>query len=622
MRTCHLFLLLSVTSLSCQHSRGAWQHSEPGRADPKSERTIAQGRLVGFADENDTHAWLGIPYAEPPVGARRWKAPAPPAAWTGTRPALQFGAACPQFGNRTLDIPGDQIDRVVGSEDCLTLNVWTPRFEPGAVPAGPDRLPVMVWIHGGGNTMGASSSYGMARNLIRHGVIAVTVNYRLGVLGWFHHPALHGEDASPEDRSGNYGTLDLIRALQWVRDNISAFGGDPGNVTLFGESAGGMNVFSLLVSPRAQGLFHRAISQSGIPFSNSLSQASHFTDDDAEPGGEGSSSELLAHLLVRDGLAKDREAAKAHLAKLGREEIASYLYAKSPADLLSMFRPFALGMYQAPYILRDGVVLPTEPFIDVLGDSQRYHAVPVILGTNRDEPKLFMAGDPEYVSMFLGLIPMIRDVGRYNRAASYGAQTWKALGADGPAARMRAAQGPSVYVYRFDWDEQPRNLFLDMSLLLGAAHATELPFVFHAVDVDPFGASTPENLPGRRALSAAMVSFWTTFARTGNPGRGPGGELPEWTPWDDSSPSAGKFLILDTPAGGGLRMASEPVTLDGLYERIAQDTSFQGRVREQCRQLAQTLQFALATGAGSPGDFQELGEGKCRDFTLEQLKSP
>jgi para-nitrobenzyl esterase len=479
----------------------------------------------------------------------------------------------------------------------------------------------MFWIHGGGNSMGSGSDYAMARNLAaRHGVIVVTVNYRLGVLGWFHHPALHGADSSPEDRSGNYGTLDLIRGLEWVKENIAAFGGDSGNVTIFGESAGGMNVYSLLVSPKARGLFHRAIAQSGFPSSTPLTAARNLVDD-AEPGITGSSNEVLVHLLVADGLAKDRAEAKARLAGMSAEETARYLHAKAPHELLSMFKGSTFGMYRSPDILRDGTVLPAEPFLQVMVDPARYNAVPAILGTNRDEAKLFMAANPRFVGKRLGLIPYVRDVAEYNRAATYMSDTWKVLGADLPATRMRAAQGPSVYVYRFEWDELPSRWPVDLGVLMGAAHAFEIPFVFHDLDTQLFGIGSKENRPGREVVAHAMSSYWAEFARTGSPGRGRAGDLPEWKPYEDSNLSADRLMIFDSPAGGGVRMSSLRMTPEDLTARVMRDAAFEGKPRERCLQFARMFNFVNATGYWSAEDFQRQSGSACQDFTPEQVRA-
>jgi len=617
-----LLLLMVLGCTACQTTRGVTQKAIPTTPDPQSERMIAQGRIVGVADSAATQAWVGVPFAEPPVGPLRWRAPVPPAPWQGVREATHVGEACPQFAGALAGSKAEP-GTIIGSEDCLTLNVWAPRFEPGAVPSGPERLPVMLWIHGGGNTLGTASFYWIARNLAaEQRVIIIAPNYRLGMLGWFHHPALYGAESSAEDRSGNYGTLDLIRALEWVKENAAAFGGDPGNVTIFGESAGGMNVFSLLVSPKAKGLFHRAISQSGLPSSASLVEASHLVDE-AEPGKPGSSAELLLSLLQQDGSAKDRAAAKAQAAGMSAEEISRYLRKKTPQELLAPFAKGSrtFGMYRVPNILRDGTVLPKEPFLEVLGDSKRYNAVPTVVGTNRDEMKLFMAGDPDYVGKLFGLIPHIKDVAKYNRLAAYMSDVWKALGADLPANRMRAAQGPSVYAYRFDWDEEPMRGPVDLSVLLGAAHGLEISFVFREFNADLFGINTDANLAGRQEVSAKMASYWTEFAKSGSPGKGRDGSLPEWKPWDNSSASAERMIIFDTTAGGGTRMSSQQVSVNALVEQLAQEAALKQAPLERCWQLAQGLQFMMGTGAWREEDFKTLGGGMCRDYTMQQALS-
>ena len=267
--------------------------------DAASRRRVAGGDVIGTSEPGGVHGWRGIPYACPPVGALRWRAPRPAAPWSGVFEARAHGAMAPQYADLLAGTPARQRGQVVGDEDCLTLNVFAPAFEPGAVPLADQRRAVMVWIHGGGNSVGTSATYDAARNYARHdGLVLVTVNYRLGVLGWFTHPALQeADDATPEERSGNFGTLDLISALQWVRDNIAAFGGDPGRVTIFGESAGGQNVLTLLASPLARGLFQRAIAQSPVAETFSIEQAVNGCDD-AQPGHRESSLEVTARLWV------------------------------------------------------------------------------------------------------------------------------------------------------------------------------------------------------------------------------------------------------------------------------------------------------------------------------------
>lgn len=420
----------------------------------------------------------------------------------------------------------------------------------------------MFWIHGGGNTIGTGNVYGFARNLaLKHGVVVVNVNYRLGVLGWFHHPALVTPDTTPEDASGNYGTLDLIAALQWVNANIESFGGDAGNVTVFGESAGGFNTFSVMASPLAKGLFHRAAIQSGIPGTRSMSEAWRLTDDE-DPGVSGSSSEIVLTQLLRDGSAKDRDDAKLKLAAMSADALSAYLRKLTPEQLIAPFKASGFGMYRSPALLRDGHVLPPVHLTQALATGPQ---VPVLLGTNRDEYKLFMALDPKYVSRFFGL--HIKDEAIYERDAAYVSQLWRAIGVDAPALALREAGAP-VYSYRFDWDDEPKSMFADLPKLLGAAHGLEIGFVFDDEDseFDPFGINTKENEEGRVKLARAMASYWVQFARTGNPGRGVDDALPEWLHSDDSH----RFQVLDTE----LRVEHGAQTLDALEQRLWSDTTF------------------------------------------------
>lgn len=229
-------------------------------ADASSTRTTPSGPIVGAAGDAGEHVWRGIPFAQPPTGDRRWRAAAPMPPWTDTREALTVGSPCPQYASPLGGVPGKE-GSVVGSEDCLYLNVYAPRFAAKDVPAGAQRLPVMLWIHGGGNSIGEAGFYHPGKLAADERVIVVTTNYRLGPFGWMRHAALR-DGASLEEQSGNFATLDLIRALQWVHENIAAFGGNPDNVTIFGESAGALSVELLLASPAARGTFDKAIAQS------------------------------------------------------------------------------------------------------------------------------------------------------------------------------------------------------------------------------------------------------------------------------------------------------------------------------------------------------------------------
>jgi len=539
-------------------------------ADPTSRRSLPAGEVVGMTGHHGSHVWLGLPYAEPPVGERRWRAPVAAKPWSGTREALAFGGACAQFPSPFAGVEGKP-GEIRGGEDCLYLNVYAPKLEPGAMPEGPERLPVMVWIHGGGNVIGLADFYDGGVLAARERVVVVTVNYRLGPFGWFRHAALREADASPAERSGNFGTLDLVRALEWVRDNAGAFGGDPERVTIFGESAGGTNVFTLLLAPQANGLFQRAIVQSGGTFFDSVAAAEHWSDD-AEPGHRRSSNEIAAQLLVGAGRAPDRAAAKSQLAAMPPAELASFLRERSAAELMAAYRPGEGELLlEMPRVFADGAVLPAGDPLARFARADGWNRVPVVLGTNRDENKLFLFPNPLYVRRWFGFVPRVRDPDLYLATADAMSAMWKATGADAPATAM-AQVSPDVFVYRFDWDEWPSLLGFDAGTFLGAAHGFEIPFVFGHWDLGRRGRFLfrADNRGSREAVSDAMRSYWARFAAAGRPGAGRDGGLPEWSAWDPR-PDGHKTMIFDSPAGEGLRMGSEPVTVAGVVASVAKD---------------------------------------------------
>jgi len=393
--------LAAALLLGCAHP--------PPTRDAASRRTPAAGPVVGFTSAYGAHAWLGIPYAAPPVGALRWRAPRPAPVWESERAALAHGPACAQLGSALGGPEGVAADEPGGSEDCLYLDVYAPRMAPHELPRGARRLPVMVWIHGGSNVSGSNAFYDGGRLAEEQGVVVVVVNYRLGPMGWLRHAALR-EGASAAEASGNFGTLDTIRALEWVRDDIAAFGGDPGRVTVFGESAGGQNVYALLLSPLARGLFQRAIVESGGLWMATPENAENAVDD-TPPGDASSSNEVLMRLVQRDGLADDRAAARALLAGWSPARTARYMRSLSAARWLQAYEVDGQSrLSDMPKVFRDGVVLPSEAPMESFA-AGRFAHVPLIVGTNRDENKLFLFFDDAQVGRWLGVVPRIRNTG-------------------------------------------------------------------------------------------------------------------------------------------------------------------------------------------------------------------
>ena len=555
---------------------------EPPTAEPSAKRSTPQGDVVGFIDQYGAAAWLGLPYAAPPVDDLRWRAPRPPVTWTGERKALEFGTPCAQYGSPLGGASSEQMGKPMGSEDCLYMNVWAP-------PDAKD-LPVMLWIHGGGNVIGHGGFYQGGHLAMQQKVVVLTFNYRMGPFGWFRHASLR-DGADADDASGNYGTLDIVQALHWVRDSISAFGGDPDNVTIFGESAGGTNVFTMLLSPRASGLFHRAISQSGGTGFASVANAENFTDD-AEPGAHWSSNEVLLKLLIKDGRAADRAAAKTVAAAMDNAAIAAYLRGKSTWELYDIYLSEGdtfLGP-QNPATIQDGEVIRTGDPLVLLADSQLHNAVPTMLGTNREEPKLFMVNDPSTVTHLFGLPLWAKDPASYDREARFGAMSWKRGGADEPAHALTSGRPGSTWVYRWDWDEEGKRLgFIDVSQLIGAAHGLEIPFVFGHWEL---GQSTgtlfdEKNEQGRVALSEAMMAYWGRMAYDGDPGTG-GGDLPQWQPWSND-PGGPRTFVLDTEAGGGIRMTDIEVTRESLIAEMENEPGLDSN--EKCRLFARVFRF-------------------------------
>jgi len=580
-----------------------FQSQQPPEAVDEALRHPPAGDLIGFAERYDTYAWLGIPYAQPPLGDLRWRAPRPLAHWQELREATRYGEVCPQFGQ----LPGSG-DRVQGSEDCLTLNIWSPRLAPEQTEDA--RLPVMVWIHGGGNTIG-SSQMGAGYQLAgTQNVIVVSINYRLGLLGWFSHPALR-EQNTPEDASGNYGLLDQIAALRWVHANIAAFGGDPGNVTIFGESAGARDVVALLASPPAQGLFQRAISQSGSLRTEPVSRAENYRDDSA-PGAAGSSRELINQWLIRAG-AKDRASARARQQQMSNAELMSWLRAKTPAELLAPVQRRAFGMYETVTNIRDGVVLPIDSLFTVFANPERYRPVPVILGSNRDESKLFMSGDPELVGKRFGVVPAIKDLETYNRITAYFSDGWKALAVDEPAAVLARSQGDSVFVYRFDWDDEPDYGLVNLSQLLGAAHGVDIPFVLGEGGSGLPLLASGANRAGRDLLTRQMMGYWAHFARNGHPGNGGVAGQPMW----ENRPAIGsRQMIFATAKDGGVRMDKGEMRALQVKQRLNADSRLgPGR---RCEIYAQI--FLINFHADAFWNQQEYDAMGCAEYPPDSIK--
>jgi len=437
----------------------------------------------------------------------------------------------------------------------------------------------MVWLHGGGNTVGHGGSYNGASLATTHDVVVVTLNYRLGLFGWFSHPQL--ATGNPLEDSGNYGTLDAIQALQWVRQNIDRFGGDSSNVTLFGESAGAFDTLALMAAPLAEGLFHKAIVQSGGLNLSSITEAQNFVGDG---GHVNSAREIVNQLLVADGTVDNLNAARDYQSDMSKRRLREYLYSKKTAEFFAPLDGRGFGMIDLPMLIADGHVLPELSIEAIFSDPNNHSVVPIILGTNRDEPSTFMVRDPRYTKNLLGILPRLRDPETYQKAVRYGALAWKERGVDSLANYMTEAGNPNVFAYRFDWDEEPSQMGFDLSIALGAGHGLEIPFVFNEFDNSLGAAFIYPNDQAQMNLALQISSYWAEFAHTSDPGRGRDGGAPQWLKWGQDGK---RSIILDTAADQGIFMDDSVVTIDAIKQELSADT-FANEI-EQCHVYARTF---------------------------------
>jgi para-nitrobenzyl esterase len=477
--------------------------SQPVRTD--------SGLVTGIS-ENGALVFKGIPFAAPPVGDLRWRAPEPPRHWTGVKEADRFSPVCMQTGSYPPDAPAEPM-----SEDCLYLNVWAP------LSPKKQKLPVMVWIYGGSLENGSASTPLYAGDrLVQKGVIVVTANYRLGVFGFLAHPDLSRE--SDHHTSGNYGLLDQVAALSWVHRNIAAFGGDPDRVTVFGQSSGSISISALTTSPLAKGLFQRAIGESGALF---------------EP------LDLFPAFQLA-GAEKDGEAFVSRTGAASLEELRN----RSATDLMKT-------QFDARLII-DGFVLTQLPYKAYENGEQ--NNVALLIGSNADEGQLFLAGRtithqnftrelerdfPDMLVQAIHPLSGVTDASARAAAAAFERDmrfrwdmwTW---------ARLASRSGRNkVFFYQFS--HVPPRMPGDKDSVPGASHGSEMPYVFGHLNQST-GAVTSLD----RKLADDMTSYWTNFAKYGDPN---GTDLPAWPAWNASS--------------GGIMQFGDEIRADTLLDQDA-----------------------------------------------------
>ena len=526
------------------------------------------------------YIWEDIPYALPPVGELRWKAPR----------KIEFSSELilPKTKNfciqRTSNFGGsaeyaDEDDLLSGSEDCLYLDVFAPLNKSKKL------LPVMFWIHGGGNTSGLKDLYDFRKLVKKHDVIVVRINYRLGPFGWFTHPAIQGFQ-DDVDKTSNFGTLDIISALEWVNENITLFGGDSNNITIFGESAGGHNVLSLLVSKRAKGLFHKAISMSGYTTSFSTENAYR---QDIQSFSSDHTSWKIVNKIVNDVSQEKKQS------EYENKEIRKILLSMSGKEFYKYYSD-RKSYEEIPLLTNDGIVIPKNGLRNALSKIEYVNNVPTMIGSNRDEVKFWLAFSEYFVELdysiggsILGLPKIsLKDEGAYEAFNYYRSTAWKIRGVDEPLNSLAMTGNKNLYSYRFDWDDQRRFVIANFKQIFGATHALEVPLL--AGDNSLVGGRPVSNFIYPRGISRFYISrnmmrFWTNFARNGDPGSSSNNI--KWRPYIDEKSDITSFIILDNKKN--LRMSSSNTNLKILTKELFYDERL--NKEEKCVILYQMFTF-------------------------------
>jgi para-nitrobenzyl esterase len=536
------------------------------------------GKLRGYVDEDkDVLVWKGVPYARPPVGELRWAAPLDPEPWHGVRDAISPAPKCTQLFTTEEWIRTGVVDPD-SSEDCLYVDIYRPER-----PAyHNERLPVYVWIHGGSNNFGSARQYDGSVLAAESHVVVVVVQYRLGPIGWFYHPALQTGGADILTDSGNFGTLDHAQVLKWIHKNIDAFGGNPHNVTVTGESAGAHNTMNMVISPLGKGLFHHAMSESGGMQTVTTASARLSANDYIEK-------------LIRYKENVDAATATAHRIAMETDgTLEAYLRATAAGDFfLALLKYGSVPTFPA---IEDGTVMPVGGWIPAI-QAGKYNKMPIILGSNEYESKSFMPlyyayvkplGVPSGSYTWFNLINVLRgdlpitlddvlptphDKDVYELTGYYGSQNWKAKYVDTVAHELANVQD-DVYAYLFKWGG-PGSGPSPFDFIYGAGHASEIDFFFgdgQGLFGYPF---VPANEAGRKDLQHAMMEYLKRFAWTGNPNHYfPSSPwlrnwphfsyLPRWKEWSNT-PGAPKAIVFDADLNQAqIGMMNEELTIEGV----------------------------------------------------------
>jgi para-nitrobenzyl esterase len=530
-------------------------------ANAQESKIITSSGITEGSTYNKVTIWSDIPYAQPPIGDLRWKAP---------RKLKNYSnIILPKDDNfciqRTSNLGGSSQfsnDLISGTEDCLYLDIYAPKKK------SKDLLPVMFWIHGGGNTSGLKDLYDFTKFVKKHNVIVVTINYRLGPLGWFTHPSIQGLQSSI-DKTSNFGTLDIISALEWVNENINLFGGNSENITIFGESAGGHNVLSLLVSNKAKGLFHKAISMSGYTESISLDHA--YRQKQQSPTSNYSTWEVVNKIIndQSDNNLQDQYTL---------EELRNILYSLSGKEFYQYYAERE-NFEELPLLTNDGIVIPKIGLQESLSKEEHLNIVPTIAGSTRDEVKIWLAFSKYFVTVdysvsgsIFGLPKVVlNDEDAFEAFNYYRSNAWKIRGVNEPLNSLAKAGNSELYSYRIDWDDRRKFLIADFKKLFGAGHALEIPLLTGSTKL--VGGPPVSNFMYPKGISRFYTSrnimkFWSNFAKYGEPGYSSNNV--KWETYSFNENNESRYMVIDKKKN--LKMSSDNLTLLNLSKQVFEDS--------------------------------------------------
>ena len=584
-----LLMITSVLLSACQFG---------GVSDPIVERLpenkistsvgIVQGQLSvdqAAGSAAGVVSWLDIPYAQPPVADLRWKATrelSSPERIIDRRE----DTACVQKASRYAGASGEGI---VGSEDCLYLDVRAP------ADFASKQYPVMFWIHGGANTTGLKDYYDFTALVASQDVVVVTINYRLGALGWFTHPAIQGLQEGI-DKTSNFGTLDIIESLKWVQKNIKKFGGDANNVTIFGESAGGHNVFALLVSPLTNGLFHKAISQSG--YTTSAPQESAYNLNAVDPLIKRGSWQIVNKILDNPQSDYSVDELRQSLREIDAREFVGLYYTES------------LSYDEIPLTTIDGVVIPREGMEAALGMTKYAKNVPVIAGSTKDEVSLWLGLHRYFLNtsyILTKLLPpkiTLKNPELFEFWVRTRSHAWKLRGVDEPLVAMESAGYDDLYAYSFDWDHQDKSFFIDFPNIIGAAHGTDIAFLTGVFSYGPISSYIYPQGTARSQMRTTMMGAWSNFARSADPGVG----LPfDWVAFKTAKPA---FIHLDKD--DLLRMDVEQDNIVTLLNDVSENSG--SSELEKCFIVWEAF---TAVGDNRLAEYHSWNNGLCNQFDIK-----